>query len=228
MLITKADLAAARRVLFAEPRQRPPRQIDFCVRPISQAWRILDRRPAYKTAVANAAYIWRDSSVADQFGQMPPSFAERRCELRGAGLALPESAPLCSTRDYTVWREADDAAAATGDPSTVSAWHIIAEIPEDFPAFLWRALTTRFVMRELLARGAAVAWAIHALNGEDGWIVKPHRHFVVTARYWRHDRRQGARHPAWMASTTQQKKLQMVWRRDCAATDAIGRCALAI
>lgn len=228
MLITKADLAAARRLLFAEPRPRPPHQIDFRVRPISQTWRILDRRPAYKTAVANVAYIWRDSGVADQFGQMPRSFAERRCELRGAGLALPGSAPLWSTRDYTVWREADDAAAATGDQSTVSAWHIIAEIPEDFPAFLWQALTTRFVMRELVARGAAVAWAIHALKGEDGWIVKPHCHFVVTARYWRHDRRQGARHPAWIASSTQQKKLQMAWRRDCAATDAIGRCALAI
>lgn len=101
--ITKADVDAMKRILFARPRDRQTSDHpDFKVRPISEAWRLDRRMPAYKTAVANAAYIWRDSEAADRFGPMPARFAERRCELRGAGLILPASAPVWACKDYTI------------------------------------------------------------------------------------------------------------------------------
>lgn len=213
--ITKADIDAMKRILFARPRdRRTGYHPDFKVRPISAAWRLDGRTPAFKTAIANAAYIWRDSSPVDRLGPMPASFAERRCELRGAGLILPASAPLWATKGYAVWDEADAATVATGDPTAVAAWHVMMEIPASIQASSWPSLVTAFVERELAAKGAATAWAIHALQGLDGeWIVKPHAHLVVTARHWRHDCRQGQRHPAWIGSWSAQKRLEFAWRR---------------
>ncbi|ONF97024.1 MobA/MobL family protein [Sphingomonas jeddahensis] len=215
-IITTADVDAMKRILFARPRdRRPDDQPDFKVRPISEAWRLVHRMPAYKTAVSNAAYIWRDSAPADRFGPMPAKFAERRCELRGAGLILPASAPVWATTDYTIWEEADAATVATGDPTAVAAWHVIMEIPLTIRLDWWTWLVTGFVEHELAGRGAAVAWAIHALQGADGWIVKPHAHLIVTARHWRHDHRQGQRHPGWIGSWDAQKRLEFAWRRRC-------------
>lgn len=213
--ITKADIDAMKRILFARPRdRRTGYHPDFKVRPISAAWRLDGRTPAFKTAIANAAYIWRDSSPVDRLGPMPASFAERRCELRGAGLILPASAPLWATKGYAVWDEADAATVATGDPTAVAAWHVMMEIPASIRAASWPSLVTAFVERELAAKGAAAAWAIHALQGLDGeWIVKPHAHLVVTARHWRHDCRQGQRHPAWIGSWSAQKRMEFAWRR---------------
>jgi hypothetical protein len=214
--ITKAEVEAAKRIFFARPRdRRPDDQPDFKVRPISEAWRLVHRIPAYKTAVSNTAYIWRDSTPVDRFGTMPMAFAERRCELRGAGLILPASAPVWATKSYTVWEEADAAAVATGDPTAIVAWHVMMEIPSSIRADHWHWLVTGFVERELAGRGAVVAWAIHALHGADGWIVKPHAHLIVTARCWRHDHRQGQRHPAWIGSWGAQKRLEFAWRRRC-------------
>ena len=215
--ITKADVDAMKRVLFARPRERQhDDHPDFKVRPISAAWRSEDRLPAYKTAIANAAYIWRDSSPVDRMGPMPAAFAARRYELRGAGLLLPASAPDWAAQDYTIWKEADAASVATGDPTAIAAWHVIMEIPESIRSDWWIWLVTGFVEQELAGRGAAVAWAIHALQGDDGWIAKPHAHLIVTARHWRHDHRQGQRHPAWIGSWKRQKRLEFAWRRRCA------------
>ncbi|WP_375271096.1 MobA/MobL family protein [Sphingomonas sp.] len=216
LYITKTEVEAAKRNLFARPRDRRPNDHpDFKVRPISEAWRLVHRMPAYKTAVSNTAYIWRDSAPVDRFGPMPAKFAERRCELRGAGLILPASAPDWATIDYTIWEEADAATMATGDPTAVAAWHVMMEIPVTIRPDRWKWLVTGFAERELAARGAAVAWAIHALQGDDGWIVNPHAHLIVTARYWRHDHRQGQRHPAWIGSWEAQKRLEFAWRRRC-------------
>lgn len=206
-----------KRILFARPRDRKPTDYpDFKVRPISAAWRAEGRMPGFKTAVANAAYIWRDSSPVDRMGRMPAVFAERRCELRGAGLILPGSAPVWATKDYTIWEEADTATLTTGDPTAVAAWHVMMELPASIAPDRWAWLVTGFVERELADRGAAVAWAIHALMGVDGWIVKPHAHLIVTARHWRHDHRHGQGHPAWIVSWGAQKRLEFAWRRRCA------------
>lgn len=214
--ITKADIDAMKRILFARPRTRQAGDHpDFKVRPISEEWRLVHRMPAYKTAVSNAAYIWRDSAPVDRFGPMPAKFAQRRCELRGAGLILPASAPVWATAGYTIWEEADAATVATADPTAVAAWHVMMEIPLTMGPDRWAWLVTGFVERELAAHGAAVAWAIHALQGDDGWIVKPHTHLIVTARHWRHDHRHGQRHPAWIGSWGAQKRLEFAWRRRC-------------
>lgn len=210
---TQADIDAMKRKLFAQPRDRRAGQVDFKVRPISQEWRYNNRLPAYKTAVANVAYIWRDSNVADRFGSMPGSFAERRYELRGAGLLLPASSPVWAAKNYAVWAEADAATVATGDHTAVSAWHVLLQIPERIAAAHWTWLVTSFFEQELVTRGAAVAWAIHALEGNNGWIVNPHAHAVVTARHWRHDGRHGQRHPAWIGSWAAQKRLEHAWLR---------------
>ncbi len=215
-IITQADIAAMKRTLFARPRdRRPDDQPDFKVRPISEEWRLVHRMPAYKSAVSNVAYIWRDSGPTDRFGPMPAAFAGRRCELRGAGLILPASAPVWSATGYTVWEEADAATVATGDPTAVAAWHVMLEIPLSIRLDRWKWLVTGFVERELAGRGAATAWAIHALQGDNDWIAKPHAHLIVTARHWRHDHRRGQRHPAWIGSWEAQKRLEFAWRRRC-------------
>lgn len=216
--ITKADVDAMKRTLFARSRdRRPDDQPDFKVRPISEEWRLVHRMPAYKSAVSNTAYIWRDSAPIDRFGPMPVKFAERRYELRGAGLILPASAPVWASTGYTIWEEADIATVATGDPTAVAAWHVMMEIPLAIRPERWSWLVTGFVERELAGRGAAVAWAIHALQGAEDWIVRPHAHLIVTARHWRHDHRQGRRHPAWIGSWGAQKRLEFAWRRRCGA-----------
>ena len=218
MLVTTADIAAARRILFARPRDRPPAGLDFKVRPISEQWRLVHRLPAYKSAVANVAYIWRDSDVADRFGPMPSKFAERRCELHGAGLILPASAPVWATEGYRLWQEADAATVATGDPTSVAAWHVLMEIPRKVSPQRWTWLVTGFIERELAKKGAATAWATHALQGDDGdWLVAPHCHLIVSARYWRHDDRHGLRHPGWIGSWPAQKRLEAAWSRRCGA-----------
>jgi len=221
--ITNAEIAATRRYLLAPPRdRRPSNHIDFKIRPISEDWLILDRRPALKTATCNVAYIWRDSDVADRFGPMPKSFAERRFELRGSGLLLPANAPLWSTVDYRIWEDADVATLATGDPQAVSAWHLIAQIPDNIPPSKWCWMTASFLERELVDRGAAVAWAVHGLaSGDGGWIVPPHMHAIITARHWKTGARKGQRHPAWISSTRQQLKLGAAWRRRCATLSLV-------
>jgi hypothetical protein len=223
MLVTNAEVAAGRRQLFQRARDRLHDHPDFRVRPISERWRLADRLPAYKTAVANAAYIWRDSAPSDRFGPMPKKFQERRCELQGFGLILPSSAPLWATQDYRVWKEADAATVATGDPTEIAAWHVMMEIPAGIKRKWWDWLVVGMAQRELAGRGAITAWAVHALEGDDGeWAVKPHVHLIVTARSWRHDHRLGRRHAGGIASWPAQIRLEHIWRSRCAAALQMG------
>ncbi|WP_051767962.1 MobA/MobL family protein [Sphingobium sp. DC-2] len=200
---------------------------DFNIRPISEEWMYFGRDPAYKTATANAAYVWRDSSPVDRHGPMPRRFAERRCELKGSGLALPANAPLWAATDpYRIWAEADAATAETGDPTAVSAWHVVMQIPTPIRRNNWRWLVEGFIQTELVVKGAAVAWAIHSLEGDgsqNDWIISPHAHLIVTALHWRHEKRHGQRHPFWIASWAQQKRMEFAWRRRCVSARDFAR-----
>ncbi|WP_439533476.1 MobA/MobL family protein [Polymorphobacter sp.] len=195
----------------------PEARGDFKIRPISREWRYLGRKPAYRTAVCNVAYISRDSSAIDVFGKMPRSFSQRGYELRGCGLMLPGSAPQWAREGYRIWEEADANTAATCDPRDASAWHVCGQIPGSLPADLWSWFVTIFVERELTNKGAAVAWAIHGLQGDDGeWIVRPHFHLIVSRLYWRHRAKKfGTRHPAWLANRKAQARLAGAWHRWC-------------
>jgi hypothetical protein len=158
---------------------------------------------------------------------MPARFADRRCELRGAGLLLPANAPLWATEGYRIWQDADEAAFATGDPTAVSAWHVMAQIPETVSPSHWRWMFTGFLQRELVRNGAAVAWALHSLQGESSdWLVSPHGHAIVTARHWKAGAAKGQRHPAWIASSEQQRRLGAAWRQRCATTSLMAQAGL--
>lgn len=216
-VITAADVALMKRALALLPRQKRFDDIAFNVRPISEKWQWVGRNSAYRTAVANVAYIWRRSDAEDKFGQMPAAFERRRCELHSSGLILPASAPVWAAADFKIWEEADAVTDATGDAAAVRAWHVVMQIPETIDIRHWACLVEGFVERELTAKGAATAWAIHSLEGEDGWIVSPHAHLVVTARRWRHDGRHGQRHTAWVGSWAAHRRLELAWRRRCKA-----------
>ena len=71
----------------------------------------------------------------------------------------------------------------------------------------------KYVERELAAKGAVIAWAVHALAGaDDNWIVRPHVHLCVTARGWRTGPSKGRRHPAWLGWNRAQWRLATSWR----------------
>ncbi len=102
----------------------------------------------------------------------------------------------------------------TGDATAVAAWHIMSKFPASIRSDEWEPLVTGFVAQELADGGAAVAWAIHALQGIDEWIVKPHAPLIVTAR--------GQRCPAWIGSRQAQRRLELALRRRCAADRLMG------
>ena len=200
-----------------EFKMHPEYRGEFKVRPISKEWRHAGRKPAYMTAVCNVAYIWRDGEAVDCYGKMPGSFSQRGYELRSCGLALPGSAPKWARDGYRVWEEADANAAATGDNTAAPGWHVVGEIPTTISEAHWEWLLLGFIERQLSGRGAVVAWAIHALRGDDGeWIVKPHFHLVETLLYWRHrNGRFGKRHPNWLSKRRAHHRLQSAWWRRC-------------
>ena len=186
---------------------------DINIRPVSFAWRSygdVERQPAYRSAVANAAYIWRDSSPIDNVGPMPATFEKRRFELVSGGLLLPAKAPVWACDPYRIWAEADEATAAIQDPTAASAWHVVITLPPKL-RILWSKIVGDFAHKELVSKGAAVAWAIHACESaaEGAWLIHPHAHLVVSARHWRHDHRQGMRHPNWLTNYRQHARL---WR----------------
>jgi hypothetical protein len=226
MFITNADVARARRTLFrdddvdAEMDEQglghPDRRVDFTIRPISAEWRLVGRKPAYRTARANVQYIWRDSVGRDRFGLMPRWFGERTYDLRSSGLLLPGSSPQWAARDYEIWDRVDTATAATGDPSEVSAWHILAELPVGLDERWWEWLATTFAERNLVGFGAPVAYAVHALAAPDGhWAIAPHVHMVVPARRFRSGARHGQRMPSWAGYSGSQVRLESAWRATC-------------
>lgn len=217
MHITDTEYRAlARRILRRAPGAVDPNSCDFTIRPISEVWRAKDRSPAYRTAVANVAYIWRDSTPVDRYGLMPRAFAERRPELYASGLMLPQSAPAWAMEPYTIWQAADDAVEDLIDIAEVRAWHVLMQIPQDIPRRAWTPLVTGFVNAQLTSKGAAVAWAIHALEADDGsWHVAPHAHLVLSARQWRRTAKQGQRMAAWAGYTAAQARLGSDWRSRC-------------
>lgn len=226
MFITNVDLARARRTLFrdddadAEMDEQglghPDRRVDFTIRPVSAEWRLVGRKLAYRTARANVQYIWRDGAGHDRFGAMPRWFGERTYDLHAAGLLLPGSAPRWAATGYELWDRVDAATAATGEPTEVSAWHILAEMPSGLDARWWEWLATTFAERNLVRLGAPVAYAVHALAAaEDGWVIAPHVHMVVPARRFRAGMRHGHRMPSWAGYSSSHDRLERAWRAAC-------------
>ncbi len=211
----------------------PIRELDGTTRPVSAEWRLKDRTAAFQTAVANVAYIWRDSDRTDRLGPVPAWFAQRRDDLVAFGQIAPKSAPSWVTGNpFRVWAEADTATHATGEPTAVAAWHTLLELPIDIDQAAWEQLVTIFVERHLVRRGAVVAYAVHALRDDlGGWSVKPHVHLIVTARRWRTGRGQGERMSRWLGSWTTQERLARRWRgwcglarvRDVRRSEQVGR-----
>ncbi len=225
MLITTSDVHGARRRLFrdndADADQdelglgHPDRRVDFTIRPVSAEWRLVGRKPAYRSARANVQYIWRDSTGADRFGPMPRWFSERTYDLRSAGLLLPKSAPLWAASGYELWDRVDAATEATGDPTAASAWHILAEMPAGMDECWWDWLAVSFAERNLVRVGAPVAYAVHALAAPDGWAIAPHVHMVVPARQYRSGARHGDRMPGWAGCEAAHVRLEHAWRTVC-------------
>jgi|GEM_PF-1777111 len=236
MFITNADVAHARRTLFrdddadAEMDERglghPDRRVDFTIRPVSAEWRLVGRKPAYRTARANVQYIWRDGVGHDRFGAMPRWFGERTYDLRSSGLLLPGRAPHWAATGYELWDRIDAATAATGDPTEVSAWHILAEIPAGLDERWWKWLATAFAQRNLVRLGAPVAYAVHALAAPDGgWAIAPHVHMVVPARRFRSGARHGQRMPSWAGCWGSHDRLERAWRTACGLARVKGAAA---
>jgi hypothetical protein len=220
MYVTQEDIDAMKRALGLLPKD--PAHPAFNVRPISEAWRWRDRRPGYRTATANVAYIWRRDDVEDRFGSMPPRFADRRSELQASGLSLPSSAPKWARQDFAIWQEADEIVDRRDDVTMVRAWHVVMEIPAAVAATNWKTLVSTFIDRELVVRGAVVAWAIHGEGDGARSLKNVHAHLIVTALRWRHDHRHGQRHSVWSGSWGRQTSLEMAWRRACSSTQLLG------
>lgn len=194
----------------------PDRQVDFTIRPVSAEWRLVGRKPAYRTARANVQYIWRDGVGHDRFGAMPRWFGERTYDLRAAGLLLPGSAPVWAATGYELWDRVDAATAATDDPTAVSAWHILAELPRGLNEQWWEWLAVTFAERNLVRLGAPVAYAVHAVAAPgDEWAIAPHAHMVVPARRFRSGPRHGERMPAWAGTEAMHDRLERAWRATC-------------
>ena len=110
----------------------------------------------------------------------------------------------------------------TDDPTELSAWHVVMDLPTKLPPARWQDFVTGFVERELTAKGAVVAWAIHAVEAADGsWLVRPHLHLCVTAKMWRHNSRHGRRHIAWLGNWARQRSFELAWRRACRLSEAM-------
>lgn len=182
--------------------------------PVVAKWRLVGRKPAYRTTRANVAYIWRDSDGEDRFGRMPTWFAQRQYDLRAAGLVLPNSAPAWAHVRYELWDRMDAAAAKTGDTTAVSGWHIVAGLPAHVGPAWWEWLVRTYIKQELTPRGAPVAYAVHALRADGGeWAIAPHAHIIVGARRFRSGARHGERVPSWAGSWQQHWRLKQAWRR---------------
>ena len=225
-MITNDEVRRVRRRLFRDSDAdadrdeqgfgHPDRQVDFTIRPVSAEWRLVGRKPAYRSARANVQYIWRDSTGEDRFGPMPRWFSQRRYDLRSAGLLLPNSAPQWAAPGYELWDRVDAATGATGDPTAASAWHILAEMPKGLDEQWWDWLAVAYAERNLVRAGAPVAYAVHALAAPDGgWAIAPHVHMVVPARRYRSGVRHGDRMPGWAGCEAAHIRLERAWRTAC-------------
>ncbi len=178
--------------------------------------------PASRTfwsAVANAHYIVRQDGE-DLYGPTPGFAARLRdCpDLVDHGRRGPIGCDADPISGISLWHAAD-LAAQQDRPRLPVAFHCIGWLPVDMDAVGWRDLVLEFLDEQVVKNGMIADWAIHALaDGEGGWIKQPHFHCVITARFWRKDRRQGEPQGAWFPTV----------KRRVAAGDAWGeivRCA---
>lgn len=184
----------------------------FVIRPVSRTgWEQghgTDRRATHKTATANYLYIKRIDGC-DQIGPLP-CFSQRN-DLVDEGTMVPYSAPDWAVQPGIIWREVD--AALKNEPEdSVSARHVVLTLPKDRSAKEWRSLLEDYGEAQFTSKGMICDWAIHAKPADNGgWQIRPHAHLLVTARGWKHDRRQGLLHPVWLRGGSARRRLEDAW-----------------
>lgn len=180
--------------MVATPKKTQP----FNIRPVSREWRRKageeTRQPGYRTAWANSCYQ-RRADGHDDLGML--RFAQRAGDLAATGIVAPGDVDAPDLE--SVWRAADAAALATGDPTAISAWAAVAELPIDLPLDQQVALVERFGKRHFASAGMLAEYAIHRrARRSDGSWRPDHAHWLITARYWAQSERKGQVHPFWL------------------------------
>jgi hypothetical protein len=173
--------------------------------------------PASRTfwsAVANAHYIVREDGE-DIYGATPGFAAKLRdCpDLVDRGRRGPIGCDADGIAGPDLWRAADRAA-QVDRPSAPVAFHAIGWLPTDCNSARWKEMVLEFLDTQIVANGMVVDWAIHALaDGDGGWIKRPHVHLVITARFWRKERRQGQPQAAWFPSAKRRTAVGEMWEQ---------------
>lgn len=170
----------------------------FNIRPVSRAWRTRDgeaaKRPAYRTAWANSCYQ-RRADGHDDIG--PFYFAQRADDLVATGVVAPEGVPEPDVE--SIWRAADAAALATGDPTAMSAWAVVGDLPDDLPLARQIELIERFSRRHFSSAGMIAEYAVHAARPRrDGSRGRGHVHWLISARCWADSARKGQVNGFWL------------------------------
>ena len=173
--------------------------------------------PASRTfwsAVANALYIVREDGD-DIFGPTP-GFAAKLLDcpdLIDHGRRGPIGCDADGVAGLDLWRTADRAA-QIDRPSAPVAFHAIGWLPTECDPARWRELVLEFLDTQIVGNGMVADWAIHALADKDGeWIKRPHVHLVITARFWRKERRQGQPQAAWFPSAKRRLAAGDAWEQ---------------
>ena len=163
------------------------------------------------SAVANALYIVREDGE-DVFGKIGFSSRLVDCpDLVARGRRGPIGCHADGFAGLELWRAADRAA-RIDRPSQPVAFHAIGWLPVDGDTSSWTELVLEFLDTQIVANGMVADWAIHALaDGNGDWIKRPHFHAVITARFWRKDRRQGQPQAAWFPSVKRRDAAGQIW-----------------
>lgn len=163
------------------------------------------------SAVANALYIVRQDGE-DVFGTLAFSGKLAQCpDLVDHGRRGPIGCDGDGLGGLDLWHAADRAA-QIDRPSQPVAFHAIGWLPENGNAASWKEQVLEFLDTQVVANGMVADWAIHALaDGQGGWVKRPHAHFVITARFWRRDRRQGQPQAAWFPSAKRRSAVGEIW-----------------
>lgn len=164
------------------------------------------------SAVANASYVVRQDAE-DIFGRTP-NFAAKLIDcpdLVDHGRRGPIGCDADQIAGIELWKAADRAA-QIDRPRAPVAFHAVGWLPEDGDPASWRQLVLEFLDVNVVANGMISDWAIHALADEHGeWIKRPHFHAVITARFWRKDRRQGQPQSAWFPNAKRRAAAGQAW-----------------
>ena len=163
------------------------------------------------SAVANALYIVREDGE-DLFGKVKFSSRLIQCpDLIDRGRRGPIGCDADGVAGLDLWRAADRAA-QIDRPSAPVAFHAIGWLPEAGDPASWKGLVLDFLDTHIVVNGMVTDWAIHALDdGADEWIKRPHFHAVLTARFWRKDRRLGQPQAAWFPSAKRRAAAGEAW-----------------